>query len=499
MDLNNSSASLVEDGAMNLVSKKSDPKSGIVLEEGGILIIGQDQDDLLSNFDPYESFCGSIADFFITNTSWDSESMVNWTTQETALNISSFVDMRNISSLVDHNVKRHRLPANENFFKAPVPFRKMFDTRFKFWEANGWCQTLGGYLAMPRSEKENYELSTEIASNPRMCKGMYSQDTVWLGITDYGHKLQWLSSFGRQKLNYTNFLESENLKNRPSNCVTLYACQYSHSLWQKLWSVTDCDQTRRAVCEFVNFPILRLRGCSSNCPFDKEYYIGSEETNPRFIGIHHSIINREADGLWHLKTMQGGSSLIIRQRSDDLSGSHEWCYASRRDQCFSLQLTSCDGDQFRCSNSDCIDVAARCDATCHCNDCSDEKDCNQLLFEDSVKETEFYSDSYSEVDVPLATRVNIQRISSVELTGFLISVHVEVIFQWFDYRRNFKNLKVRMEENNVPIDTDIWLPNYYFQGTNLSRCEAHTFSPKLLVKRTSEAEPDDFSQIKRGT
>ena len=83
------------------------------------------------------------------------------------------------------------------------------------------------------------------------------------------------------------------------------------------------------------------------------------------------------------------AKIIVLKDSTDftLIGTHTWivnesCTETMLDKLtiFNVSMSSCAEDQFTCKNGSCIGVKERCDGAYHCQDFSDEDNCNIMTW-----------------------------------------------------------------------------------------------------------------------
>ncbi|XP_076045647.1 uncharacterized protein LOC143027884 [Oratosquilla oratoria] len=102
-----------------------------------------------------------------------------------------------------------------------------------------------------------------------------------------------------------------------------------------------------------------------------------------------------------------------------------------------LTMTTCNKLQFTCNYGDCIPLTSRCDAKYDCHDHSDERNCQWVVVEDSIKESVLTNPGQ---DFPMKSHLTVTSIPIVDVGSNKIMVEYEYSIHWNDSRLSFHNL-----------------------------------------------------------
>ncbi|KAK3860714.1 hypothetical protein Pcinc_033255 [Petrolisthes cinctipes] len=123
-----------------------------------------------------------------------------------------------------------------------------------------------------------------------------------------------------------------------------------------------------------------------------------------------------------------------------------------------LTLTACRTTEFACDNGQCVPHTARCDEITHCNDRSDEADCQV------VQRVGGYDPYYPPpprpnevVPMDLTYRVDVYSMDDVTTEGGQATMNVGMTLTWYDPRITFIDLKPKVK-NYFSCDL-IWTPS----------------------------------------
>ena len=154
-------------------------------------------------------------------------------------------------------------------------------------------------------------------------------------------------------------------------------------------------------------------------------------------------------------------------------GKHSWVikkdYAcSSKDQDVELALSSCNGEEFTCSDGVCIDILARCDNINDCRDKSDEANCARVKMEPTYQKF-IVPPPHNEAsaDTEVVVGMNLETIMDINEVDGYFQVQFYLKMKWFDSRLRFKNLKDEIDLNSfLPSEnTEIWVPELIFENT----------------------------------
>ena len=117
-------------------------------------------------------------------------------------------------------------------------------------------------------------------------------------------------------------------------------------------------------------------------------------------------------------------------------------------------------DQFTCDSGHCINLNDRCDEKKHCQDGSDEINCELVNIPPSYKlaNTPKFG---SEHDDPMKINIHTKIISidSIDTVNMILTLTINIVLEWFDKRLMFTN-PIWNKHNLIPKETaeELWSP-----------------------------------------
>lgn len=229
-------------------------------------------------------------------------------------------------------------------------------------------------------------------------------------------------------------------------------------------------QLQCSMCVVSNGTAFLLYGHDGRL-FDHTYYLNVDETGTAtFEGMGGSMIMRRDTG-WVLQSRLHQRQWVLAVGALPI-GRQKWMTAGsvleEKDvkknvdgmnmEETILTLTACRTTEFACDNGQCVPHTARCDEIVHCNDRSDEADCQV------VQRVGGYDPYYPPpprpgevVPLDLQYRVEVYSMDDVTTEGGEATMNVGLTLTWFDPRLIFLNLKPKVK-NYFPCDL-VWTPS----------------------------------------
>ncbi|KAF2357867.1 Pentraxin-related [Trinorchestia longiramus] len=482
--------------------------SSLQILGGGILVLGQEQDNYGGLFDIFESFKGSLADLHLFKEALNREMLIEWTKNFTKISTPAVVSFQNFDLFSVGEVDLKYETNQEVFSEVVVPFFKVFSVFLSYTESVLLCKATGGSLPNVYSRDENHELFLFLSALDGVCNIENAVfDVVWLNhVVDKNGIVR--DHPGGRKSTFSYFLQKPVEKSQLRGCISFYSCGKKSLLWHERWSSTNCDFQRQPVCAYQRFPYLRLRGLCSSSRFDQKYFIEEVPMNPNLVGMFLSRIDRFLLNntnsqyffkLYNVAGLKTEAHLNLSITYPLPIGRHEWTILA--DNCktgkVALVLTSCDEHEFTCNDGSCIDRRRRCDFVIHCSDGSDEHTCDIL----KVPPVGYYPMLPPPEPIGQKLRIesliNIDRIFGINLDQSTLKCDLLFTMSWRDSAISFRNLKWNPNENVINEDNSnsVWMPDYELYGDDFSISRKQTRSKKLLVVRRSKPEADDPSSL----
>ncbi|XP_076058520.1 uncharacterized protein LOC143035535 [Oratosquilla oratoria] len=326
----------------------------------------------------------------------------------------------------------------------------------RFPDAVLLCRGLGGYISVP---KNNREILREIS----FFQGIEECDRQWAGLSDAAHEGQWANPFsGEVKNKSAIFFRANNPDgDKYQNCLRLHA---------KGLEDTACPKHSCSACHTQAGTTWTLRGI---CEEEQRMYYFDLEPDPlAFRGYgEYKVQKFENRWLW-FDSVQNLTKASITQKDevDYPIGRRAWSIESPVcNQEFGervLSLSSCDSNQFSCSDGSCIPFGSRCDLKFDCLDDSDESQCEIVNFPEDYR-SKLPPRPRSNSALPISINVSMDTIN-IDTSTMLTSVSYNLKMSWFDNRLTYNNLKSLTRLNTLASDQVdmLWRPVIGFINTD---------------------------------
>lgn len=124
-------------------------------------------------------------------------------------------------------------------------------------------------------------------------------------------------------------------------------------------------------------------------------------------------------------------------------------------------FSSCNEEQFTCSNGDCVNLRGICNFVEDCSDASDEKLCNHTQSRPSYYERDLSGQSKLLVKLT----ATLERVVDIDMAAGTITIELHAVVNWKDYRVVFQNLhagkKTLLDREDAKY---YWHPNLLLKG-----------------------------------
>ena len=307
-------------------------------------------------------------------------------------------------------------------------------------------------------------------------KGVEAMEGVW---RDY--------YTGKVLENYTKPWYSSNgdtEEGESSNCLT-YIAERPMSKdelreWQCLGDWYSCP------CQYIDPPILSLRGVSPSCHVEKQRFALKQfPEDPQsiiLVGIVSAQISYDFDRKqWAFKDPRRG--LRATSEASQISyalGKHNWTVFNDSKDCpdgenytKELKLSGCEEGKFTCNDGQCVPMEERCNQLPDCRDKSDERDCRILFLEEGynkrvppISATEDNRKELTPVNVNVS--LTLFKVVSMAEEEHSIELEFEIGLEWKENRATYQNLKFKQALNALSqADVErLWLPLVIYSNTD---------------------------------
>ena len=183
-------------------------------------------------------------------------------------------------------------------------------------------------------------------------------------------------------------------------------------------------------------------------------------------------------------------------------GKHVWFIegdygCSSKSQELELALSSCNVEQFTCSDGVCIDILSRCDNINDCRDKSDEANCARVKMDPTyqrfiVPPPHGAAATKTEVKVWM----NLETIMDINEVDGYFQVQFYLTMKWFESRLRFNNLKDNIDLNNfLPSENAaIWVPELIFENTEEKPSTTIDDKTSIKIEKMGQFKPSDIAE-----
>lgn len=356
------------------------------------------------------------------------------------------------------------------------------------------CHLMNTTLPIPIDNMDNQLLYTEVGLLKNNCS--FPKLMVWLGILRDTWSGEWLNTYTKTPVTYSNF-HSQLQKEEAS-----YFCGYISN--DGVWEDAFCSYPRCGACLLRRSDFLTMRGlCFGNRLETHFYPRGYKGGMPMFHSFSGYVIfwveDRSQWRLYNSATKQKIASLTDSKTLVPF-GVRQWKAHTKMcdftDMNLYISLSSCGDDMFTCTSGPCIELQKRCNYVFDCEDGSDEDDCGLVNIPKAYVQY-LPPRGPRNSPLPLTPIVTLVRVAHVDIINMVIDVEFVVSITWRDDRLSFQHLSTsRKKFISEETVTRLWMPQ--FQISNLVDAKFKLLDNVVIISTSEGAQLPVFNSIKRG-
>ncbi|XP_069188985.1 uncharacterized protein [Procambarus clarkii] len=482
-------------------------ETGAIVQGGGYMLLGIDQDEYGGLFKSMQSLCGDLTDLRLYSVFLPLQKMIDFVScLPMEVDHQPVIDLTQMHLFMQGKaLKMSNVSQKSQCAHRVNAYNLIFPVRLSFHASVGLCHKTGGHLGLPQNNRQNENLIDLVMPYQDICGDDYIE-SVWLGLkgdlTTYTwrHYQTWQIP-SLLKISYEFLYQTEAV-----SCISVSIAPKS-SKWHGFWFPTNCNNTLMCTyCEYNDTIILRLRGLCGALGFDTEFILTETENRLIFLGKSVSRITWGTEN----NTIQANDSWnLIHEEMDFIRGQmlpsqgifpigrHRWYIES--DRCGSNNLTLsfsiCQLGEFTCDDGTCIPLDYRCNLNIDCEDQSDEADCEVVVISENYNQLLPPPGPQSGRPMLVDIDVNIEFIKKLDVMSFMLEQDLQVHLLWHDSRLKFRQLR-QDPALNAADEGMIWTPEIEMRGEMNSYTHVITHTRETVVLRETSPLPDNTAIAK---
>ncbi|XP_064101368.1 uncharacterized protein LOC135212014 isoform X1 [Macrobrachium nipponense] len=263
---------------------------GFAVREGGLLLLGQDQDILDGGLNKFQSLHADLSDLRFYDYVLPESVMKSYTECSIHINVVpkiGFQDLEKDFDLLNVDLFESyegSFCSKDNNFTIVLPEPRTFK------DSALVCHTSGGTLSVPYTSADKRKLYETAEPYDSRCSES-TIDSFWLGVRGDPETQEWRHYYSNTPLSYTNFAYGSGLNiSQESNCVSFVASANTVESRHGIWFSMNCFEERCAICHFNKVEVLHARGLCVESEFDRDYFLSFENNSISFSGVYYSQI-----------------------------------------------------------------------------------------------------------------------------------------------------------------------------------------------------------------
>lgn len=397
-------------------SRISGLNSKLVLEGGGIVVIGQDQDTLGDGFSESDSFSGLVADLQMFDRILTQEDISAAAHCRKAIP-NAVIAFRD-TDWVFNNVTRSLVSRKSLCKSNQAQFFPVFHQTVNLETNRQLCSAIGGQMPHENSSREIFQSFEEYATNWRA-----DFVKVHVRIITTSFTCDWQNNYAAfvfmWKPGRKSFYALQCLLNYAG--IGYFMCNVRMGIFYRLYGLPENKQAQ----------------------VDSHYLLHHHNGRHLLRGISKSYIQHNGDR-WCLYAIKKEKPFHCYLSHSDYPpvGRRQW-------ESTKLLLTICAANQFTCDSGHCIEINKRCDMQADCEDKSDESECS--VVRSDVRQVNSMG-SIPLTPLLIIGNIRINSIPEIDISRSVFTTLMRVSLTWQDERLYLYNVK----EISVIKKTNFW-------------------------------------------
>ena len=419
----------------------------------------------------WNSFIGSLTDFNIWNKTLSDEDIQNFTTCSSSIDEGKVFDWKQAEFDNSKNIEVTTADTEDICKTEPEYIYVASLDKKNFFDSLDYCsEVLGGNMAVIENEKILNKIIDAFESLPDWESKCFVR--FWTGFT----KQKWEQLFKNPINNQT----IDNIKWMPDEPRSLDADEYC-AMYDTSTKASLNKECLHLKCPICRVPLLNkymLRGVCTDQTWlaDTYYYLKQEKL---FTGNIHSKITWR-NTRWELQRLSDSSTIAFMNATSNYPfGVHKWFFEAFKcnDPGESLRKLILHQEveqpgKFCCDDGVCINSDLVCDENQHCDDSSDENNCNMIELKDNYNSQRAPSQrikknkkiDFTETNVTFS--IYIHYLMEINQDDATFTVLFMALKTWKDQRLSFNFLKKEYVNGIAQNHSNVWIPKFTYSITH---------------------------------
>ena len=426
----------------------------------------------ISSDSMWNSFIGSVTDLNIWNSTLSDEDIQSFSNCSLTSGQNKVFDWNQAELIGIENIDVTTIDT-EDICKTETDYIYIAsDDKKDFFDSLDYCsEILGGSMGVIENETVINKMTEVFESLPDWESKCFVR--FWTGYIKHNGEELYKDPITEQPIHNIEWMPDE-----PRNLDTNKSCpMYDTSTKASLNK--ECLHLKCPICRVPVFKRYILRGVCIDQTWlaDTYYYLKQEKL---FMGNIHSKIEWR-NTRWEIQRLHDNSTIAFMNETTNYPfGIHKWYFEESK--CYDegeswrtliLHQEVEQPGKFCCDDGVCIDSDLVCDENQHCEDNSDERNCNMIELKDNYNSQRAPSQRIKRnkkiefTETTVSFSVYIHYLMEINHDDATFSILFMASNTWTDQRLSFNFLKNGKDKNGIAQNhSSVWIPKFTYSITH---------------------------------